>query len=162
LHISRALLTFGRLGVGAPLPKDAEDGMMKRKDKSSLDALRKQLLGRNATARSTNSRNAPATPNSQPKPPVKPISPDDSEDEGGRAAAFTSRNKKSKARMDDDAKIESQSEQDIDGVTKPEAAGPTSTKKASSKRKSSSYLDEMLAEKAKKKKSKKKNQQIQG
>jgi hypothetical protein len=145
-----------RLGVGAEPPKDAAEGILRRKDTSSLEALRKQLLGRHATK--------PLPPKGSIQGPgktltdrtAKPPIDMDSDDEGGRTAAFTPRKQRSQGKkkkvveVDETADLEDDRE-DADAHLKGNVPGP-----APSKRKASSYLDEILAEKSKKKKKKQK------
>ncbi|KAF2431237.1 hypothetical protein EJ08DRAFT_696624 [Tothia fuscella] len=147
------------LGVGAPLPKDAADGVVKRKDTSSLDALRKQLLGRNATT-----RNLEVKPEQGVSKPLaktaKPVLSESEDDEGGRSAVFASRKIKSKRPISPEVPTENY-EEDLGSDLPPErspkpSSKPIDSKAKPSKRKASSFLDEMLAEKAKKKSKKKK------
>jgi hypothetical protein len=152
--------------VGAPLPKDS-DGLPRRRDQSALDALRKQLLGRDAL------KTKPGTsvlPNgtkligskplqSRPKPNA------DSEDEDeGRAAAITSRKGKKKRQLEKEQSTTHKSpsllddlKDDNEHVPQANEDNGTLRKKEVSKKRPASFLDEVLAEKAKKKKKKKKN-----
>jgi hypothetical protein len=83
----------------------------------------------------------------------------DSDDEGGRTAAFTSRNqraKPTKKRKAPEATEEAQFEDDSeDEYTQMKGSASRPAAPTPSKRKASSYLDELLAEKSKKQKKKK-------
>jgi hypothetical protein len=143
---------ISRLGVGATPPKEL-DTSLKRRDTSSLVALRKQLLGRNATRANTIKRDT--------EMPTKPTTksalrlPDsESDDEGGRASAFTSRTKKPKARIVLETKEPDLKEIESDGDEVQKVPAPKVDRPG--KRKATSFLDEVLAEKAGKKKGKKK------
>lgn len=138
---------------------------MRRKDTSSLEALRKQLLGRHA-------RLPPEKGSKQgllstlAERSVKPVVDVDSDDEGGRTAAFTSRNQKAKAskkKAKGSQMPEAEKEADLDDDDEDEEAqlkGRSSrpTAPAPSKRKGSSFLDEILEGKKKKKKKQKNGQ----
>jgi hypothetical protein len=139
------------------MPKNSGEGIVRRKDTSSLDALRKQLLGRNATKPGALQK-LQSLPKPMPKPMPKPVNlvPSDSEeDEGGKAAAFVSRKKPSKSKAASAPKSEDDTKTDLENKDSQEAArpiaNPAAQKSTPSKRKASSFLDEMLAEKAKKK-----------
>ena len=157
-------LTKPRLGVGAPLPKDS-DGLPRRRDQSAMDALRKQLLGKDALKTKPG---ASALPNgtklirskplqSRPKPKV-----DSEDEEEGRAATITSRKGKRKGQSGKEQPIADKSlpplhdlKDDNEGVPEESEDNNTPRKKESSKKRPASFLDEVLAEKAKKKKKKK-------
>ncbi|TID24893.1 hypothetical protein E2P81_ATG04001 [Venturia nashicola] len=149
------------LGVGAAPPKDEGDGFPRRKDTSSLEALKKMLVGKNAKP--------PLEKGSKQGPQstlvdriTKPAVNVDSDDEGGRTAAFTSRSQKSKARKKNGKASQmpdAEEEADLDDDDEDEGAKvkDRSSKRiapAPSKRKASSFLDEVLEEKKKKKKQK--------
>jgi hypothetical protein len=150
-----------RLGVGAAPPKDVADGIFRRRDTSSLEALRRQLLGKHAKPPpakvATISPGKPLTDRTS-KPPVNNDSDDE---EGGRTTAFSSRMSQSKAsgkgknvsNTDDQPDPEGDSDEE-DTAVKGNSSKPVT--QPPSKRKASSYLDEILAEKNKNKKKKKK------
>lgn len=145
-------------------PPSKDSGALRRKD-PSLDALRKQLLGRNAA------KNAAATMSHRPAPPQakqngttgknstrKPTQNEDESDDEGRGTIFTSKKtgEKTKTKAKPSAQAEAENGGDLDEV---EAANPVEAHQAASKpakRKATSYLDEILAEKGAKKKKKKK------
>jgi hypothetical protein len=153
-----------RLGVGAEPPKDLGEGMLRRKDTSSLEALRKQLLGKHAKKPQPikGSLQGPgsALVDRTTKPPIEI----DSDNEGGRTAAFTSRNQRLKGKTPSKKKkiAEVEETSDLDEGSKDadvQLKGniPKSAVPAPSKRKASSFLDEILGEKSKRKKKKQKN-----
>lgn len=151
--------------MGAVPPKDIADGIAQRKDRSGLEQLRRQLLGKNGRARSVGSPvtarpvvsstlGSKAIP---PKalPPKSARSGDSDEDEEeGRSAAFRSSKKTSKlmvgkkrgaqGRVSETKHVDPEEEgSDGDGVQR------------SSKKRPASFLDEVLAEKSKKNRKKK-------
>lgn len=132
-----------RLGVGAEAPDSSEINILKRKDQS-LDALRKQLLGRHAPK--PGQMPSKPVPTGLTKTPARPVQ-DDSDSDEGRAAAFTSRGKGRKGNL---LKVAVENADDELSTTTP---APVVLKP--SKRKATSYLDEIMAEKSAKKKKKK-------
>jgi hypothetical protein len=159
--------TKPRLGVGAtPLSKEASGTLPKRKD-PSLDALRKQLMGRNAPKNTASSSHRPALPVGNPqRPPQKRQSrkPDvsDSEDEAGRGGVFVSkrkgemREKVKKAVVPADNGDGGEMEVDGDAAAAATEMQDPAPAPAPKKRKAASFMDEILAEKGAKKKKKKK------
>lgn len=157
---------FHRLGVGAkPPPKDSSGNILKRKD-PSLEALRKQLLGKNASKVAVASKHKPApAPRQDPKSDNvrKSVPVDDDSDDEGRGAMLGSKKKFSKTWKSKTAPISAENLEDADSnaadvataVDGPEAVTEKEVSPAPKKRKANSYLDELLAEKSKKKKKKK-------
>jgi hypothetical protein len=148
------LLIIPSLGVGATPPK--EDAL-KRKDTSSLDRLRKQLLGKNAAKVPLPKKNTLPSKPTGTRPAISKSKPPDSDsEEGGRSSAFVSRTKK-KPKLVVQESLENEStgavEDEEEVVEIPEAKQTT---QRAGKRKASSFLDEVLSEKAKKRKGKKK------
>jgi len=150
------LVLLHRLGVGATAPTSGDSNIFKRKD-PSLDALRKQLLGRHAPR--SGSVPSKSLPIGLTKGTSKPIM-DDSDSDEGRAAAFTSKTArgKEKNRNAPEAHKSEDTTQEDDGDESKElstTAAPVTEASPPSKRKATSYLDEILAEKSAKKKKKK-------
>ncbi|KAE9981248.1 hypothetical protein BLS_001684 [Venturia inaequalis] len=153
------------LGVGAVPPKDEGDGFLRRKDTSSLEALKKMLVGKNAKPLPVKgSKQGPQSLLADRT--TKPAADVDSDEEGGRTAAFTSRNLKAKA-GNKKAKIsqmpQAEKEADIDDEDENEDEqlkdrSSKTTAPAPSKRKATSFLDEILEGKKKKKKKRKNGQ----
>lgn len=148
--------------MGAAPPKDEGDGFPRRKDTSSLEALKKMLVGKNAKPPPVKgSKQGPQSTLADRT--TKPTVDMDSDEEGGRTAAFTSRNQKSKAgkkkvevsqvpHAEKEADPDEESDEE-DAQLKGRSSKPTTP--APSKRKASSFLDEILEGKKKKRKKKK-------
>ena len=146
-----------RLGLGAPLPKDTQDGSSNRKKLSSNDKLRKQLLGRDmqklGQKASTISRNGPAVSKSvsQPHKNAKQIvDTAESEDEEEGRSSLGKRKKKSEAYMDMAAE---EGEENADGS---DGGRKKATKRSVSGQKSGGYLDEVLSARSRSRKKKSK------
>lgn len=119
-----------------------------------MDALRKQLLGRHAKPPpEKGSKQGPQSVMADRS--TKPVVDVDSDDEGGRTAAFTSRNQKSKASKEKEEDFD-EDDNDEDAQLKGRSSKPTAPTR--SKRKASSFLDEILEGKKKKKKKQKNGQ----
>lgn len=149
-------LIGGRLGLGAPLPADIQDGDARRQELTSNDKLRRQLLGKNhlklQNKRLDGSKSAPGSVQlgSKPRPAdVKREWDSDDEDEAGRSSLGKSKRKKVAATR------EAADGGDDEGV---KALDGEETKRLDNSRppkKASNYLDEVLAEKSRKKQKKK-------
>lgn len=143
-----------RLGLGAPLPQDANDGSWNRTELSSNDKLRRQLLGRNyqkATLKSSNQsikrlepgKAAPTAASISNKPEVA----SDEEEEEGRSTLLGKKKRKITATQDETSAIS----ETVSGGEPTSSRTGTGSK---GKKKAGSFLDEILAERSKKKKKK--------
>ncbi|QDS75237.1 hypothetical protein FKW77_000440 [Venturia effusa] len=152
------------LGVGAAPPKDEGDGVLQRKDTSSLAALEQQLLGRHAKPPpGIGSKQGPQSTLADRS--TKAVVNVDSDDEGGRTAAFTLRNQQLKTKVSQAPALEEEARLHMDFEdkdTQVKARSSMSSVPAPSKRKVSSFLDEILDSKKKKKKKKKKRTKKDG
>ena len=128
----------GRLGVGAPLPQEAQDRSLLRRALASDDKLLQQLVGRRTAKAHIAARQAPkAKARSQKAGPPVPATTkvDESEDEEeGRAAAFKS------------------NKHNAEPTKETAGARQSNHRPQKSRRIPTSYLDQILAERAKKKK----------
>ncbi|KAF1986946.1 hypothetical protein K402DRAFT_393100 [Aulographum hederae CBS 113979] len=173
-------------GVGAAVPADLQDGIPKRSDLSSLDKLRKQLLGKDAVRqRPSQIKTQKPETISKPKfePKVSAARFESEDEEEGRASAFKSRRprkRKITKESDDDEEtpvgsLVSPMDMRVNGATEntdpvPEGLSSATeqlpkkgkqgkkTGPSGSTEKSSNLLDELLSQKSKKKKKRKKNQ----
>lgn len=143
-----------KLGLGAPLPQDANDGSWNRTELSSNDKLRRQLLGRNyqkATLKSSNQsikrlepgKAAPTAASISNKPEVA----SDEEEEEGRSTLLGKKKRKITATQDETSAIS----ETVSGGEPTSSRTGTGSK---GKKKAGSFLDEILAERSKKKKKK--------
>lgn len=166
-------------GIGSAAQKDDSglpEGAFKRRTLGANDKLLDSLLGKKAANAHRKTlalaKSTAAQPLSAPKPaveekPKRPAQDSDSDDEGGRAAAFKSkRPRPSKPQP----KVSEESAESIAGPhvadddVKVDATEPspeptqqtTTTSKAGGKKRPASYLDELLGQKANKKNKKKK------
>ena len=179
----KSMTEIGGLGSKTAYAGDESlpDGAFQRKKLSSNDKLLEQLLGKKAAqarkksqdagkSMSTSKHAAPKQLTTRPKASREVESED--EDEGGRSAAFKSRqrNKPSNPRTADpqadddqiDVLIEDQSVTatvgtDDGGSFNAKSVNIFNTEQEPAKRKTTSYLDELLAQKANKKSKKKKS-----
>lgn len=163
------LIVGDSLGIGAPLPEKAADGSWNRKELSSNDILRKQLLGRNydkvmkakqVEVQAQREKNAAAAAAAQANPgsTTTTTAVDDDDEEEGRAAMVGKRRKinyssprtgsgSNAAEKNGNAGANGDGEaQNTQSVAGKSASAPGRRKKATS------YLDEILAQRAKKKK----------
>ena len=175
----KSMTEIGGLGSKTAYAEDESlpDGAFQRKKLSSNDKLLEQLLGKKAAqarkksqeagkGMSTSKYAAPKQLSTRPKASREVDSED--EDEGGRAAAFTSKQQKKHPKVQnadnlpDDGQIDvSIDEQSVAATIKTDdressKTASIDTEQKSSKRKATSYLDELLAQKANKKSKKKK------
>jgi hypothetical protein len=166
-------------GIGSTAQRDDSglpEGAFKRRNPGANDKLLDSLLGKKAANAHRKAqalaKSAATQPLSAPKPAVKetskrPVQDSDSDDEGGRAAAFKSkrpRPSKPLPKIADDAAEEDANAPvaDDDARVKttetspepPQAANTAS--KTGGKKRPASYLDELLGQKANKKNKKKK------
>lgn len=166
-------------GIGSAVQKDDSglpEGAFKRRNPGANDKLLDSLLGKKAANAHRKAqalaKSATAQPQAAPKPLVKetskrPAQDSDSDDEGGRAAAFKS--KRPRPSKPQPKIAEEATENDIDAraadeevktnVTEPspEPLQETSTaSKTGGRKRPASYLDELLGQKANKKSKKKK------
>ena len=166
-------------GIGSTVQKDDSglpEGAFKRRNPGANDKLLDSLLGKKAANAHRKAqalaKSATAQPQAAPKPLVKetskrPAQDSDSDDEGGRAAAFKS--KRPRPSKPQPKVAEEATENDIDAraadeevktnVTEPspEPLQETSTaSKTGGRKRPASYLDELLGQKANKKSKKKK------
>jgi hypothetical protein len=166
-------------GIGSIAQRDDSglpEGAFKRRNPGANDKLLDSLLGKKAANAHRKAqalaKGAATQPLSAPKPAVKetskrPVQDSDSDDEGGRAAAFKSkrpRPSKPLPKIADDAAEEDANAPvaDDDARVKttetspepPQAANTAS--KTGGKKRPASYLDELLGQKANKKNKKKK------
>lgn len=169
------------LGIGAPLPEKAADGSWNRKELSSNDILRKQLLGRNydkvmkakeAEVKAQREKNAAAAAQaaasgsgSGSAPTASAADDDDDDEEEGRAAMVgkrrkTNSNSNPSSRMVPVSSASTTAENgaagagaDGDAQSADQSSVPSGKKSGSARRKkATSYLDEILAQRANKKK----------
>jgi hypothetical protein len=167
-------------GIGSATQRDDSglpEGAFKRRNPGANDKLLDSLLGKKAANAHRKAqalaKSAAAQPLGAPKPVVKETSKrlaqdSDSEDEGGRAAAFKSkraRPNKPQAKVSD-GDMEENADAHVagdDGVgkaieTSPELPQQTNiASKTGGRKRPASYLDELLSQKANKKNKKKKN-----
>jgi len=173
-------------GIGSRAQKDDSglpEGAFKRRNPGANDKLLDSLLGKKAANAHRKAqalaKSATAQPQDAPKPAVKekskrPAEDSDSEDEGGRAAAFKSkRAKPSKPQpkvQEDDAEDGAHVDTDMpEAIVKAKATeltlqppqGTKSPAKSNGRKRPASYLDELLGQKANKK-NKKKNKSAAG
>jgi hypothetical protein len=165
-------------GIGSMAQRDDSglpEGAFKRRNPGANDKLLDSLLGKKAANAHRKAqalaKSEAAQPLGAPKPAVKetskrPAQDSDSDDEGGRAAAFKSkrpRPSKPQPKIADDAAEEDTNAPvagDDAGVktteTSPEPPQATNTaSKTGGKKRPASYLDELLGQKANKKNKKK-------
>ncbi|CAI7570996.1 unnamed protein product [Penicillium pancosmium] len=168
------------LGIGAPLPEKAADGSWNRKELSSNDILRKQLLGRNydkvmkakeAEAKAQREKNAAAAAQatasgsgSGSAPTASAADDDDDDEEEGRAAMVGKRRKMNSNASSRTVPVSSASTTaengavgaDGDAQSANQSSAPSGKSKSASgsarRKKATSYLDEILAQRANKKK----------
>jgi hypothetical protein len=166
-------------GIGSAAQKDDSglpEGAFKRRNPGANDKLLDSLLGKKAANahRKAQALAKSATAQSQtaPKPAVKetakrPALDSDSDDEGGRAAAFKSKRprpskpqpKISEEATENDTDARVEDEEVKANVTEPSPEAPQETSTASKtggRKRPASYLDELLGQKANKKNKKKK------
>ncbi|KAJ6000178.1 hypothetical protein N7481_000587 [Penicillium waksmanii] len=163
------------LGIGALSPEKAADGSWNRKELSSNDILRKQLLGRNydkvmkakegqvKAQREKNAAAAAATASGAPTATVAAganLDDDDDDDDEGRAAMVGKRRKTNSSSrtvpvssVSTSTAVNGAVGADGDVQSANQSSAP-SGKSASSRerKKATSYLDEILAQRASKKK----------
>jgi hypothetical protein len=153
------------LGVGAPLPEKAADGSWNRKELSSNDILRKQLLGRNyekvmkakeADAKALREKNAAANAAASGSAPTAAadVEDEDDDEEEGRAATVGKRRKmnSSSSRAVPSTSTTVSAENGAAGDALNGEQSLKQTKAARGRKKATSYLDEILAQRASKKK----------
>ncbi len=153
------MLTWTRLGLGAPLPKDVLDGDKRRSELSSNDRLRKQLLGKDMAK--LHGRIVGRTPvgsgghqtleRPRPAPVKRRLEQDDDreEDECGRSSLGKTK-RRSVEVMHEGART--------DGVNATQSLGDGPISQSPGRRTASNYLDQLLAEKSQRKiKKRKKN-----
>jgi hypothetical protein len=176
------LLTRFRFGVGAPIPRDIENGTFTRRVPTSDDKLLQQLVGKKAAKAHLDARQASKTGAKQPgqrhvNPQAAPKKEESEDEEEGRASMFKSKKRKVvKARPVEVEIKKSESNDDtvngvpplphqaisteIDDQKAEDDSGPENRKKPSKSRhqpsKPASYLDQLLTERLKKKTNKSK------
>ena len=166
-------------GIGSAAQKDDSglpEGAFKRRNPGANDKLLDSLLGKKAANAHRKAqalaKSATAQPQSVPKPLAKetskrPAQDSDSDEEGGRAAAFKSkrsRPSKPQPNVSEEAEQDNKDARVADGEVEDkvtelslEPPQPASTaSKPSGKKRPASYLDELLGQKANKKSKKKK------
>lgn len=165
-------------GIGSAAQKDDSglpDGVFKRRNPGANDKLLDSLLGKKAANAHRKAqalaKSTTAQPLGPPKPAVKetpkrPAQDSDSDDEGGRAAAFKSKrprpSSKPQPKVSEQATEEDATANGEDtgksAATSHEPAQPSNNAgKAAGRKRPASYLDELLGQKANKKNKKKKN-----
>jgi hypothetical protein len=152
------------------------EGAFKRRNPGANDKLLDSLLGKKAANAHRKAqalaKSATAQPLGAPKPVAKetakrPAQDSDSDDEGGRAAAFKSkRSRPSKPQpkspeepAEDDTDTRAANDEIRKNATEPSSEPPQATSVASKtggRKRPASYLDELLGQKANKKNKKKK------
>ena len=175
----KSMTEIGGLGSKTAYAEDDSlpERAFQRKKLSSNDKLLEQLLGKKAAqarkksqeagkGMSTSKHAAPKQLSTRPRVSREVDSED--EDEGGRAAAFTSKQQKkhpeaqnADALAEDDRMDGLVDEQSVAATVDTEDRGSSKTasidtEQKSAKRKTTTYLDELLAQKANKKSKKKK------
>lgn len=155
------------MGATPPSKMDGSGNILRRKD-PSLDAIRKQLLGRNASKSSRSASHHRPTAlgsvakqqQSSARRPIRQLTPeDDSESDGGRGAMFSSKKgcgSGSKKATTEELPVEPIDEEGAEDQIESAAPVEKEHTPAPTKRKATSYLDEILAEKGAKKKKRKK------
>ena len=165
-------------GIGSAAQRD-DSGLPERRKLGANDRLLESLLGKRAAGAHRKGQQqggrgssgglaqGASKPLVREPPKRKPVDEDSDEEEGGRAAAFTSRKVKpvkqtAQVRVtgaDEDAvpgaEAEDLAERTVHTLPKPAACQPTPS--AVGKKRPASYLDELLAHKASKKSKKKKS-----
>ena len=166
-------------GIGSAVQKDDSglpEGAFKRRNPGANDKLLDSLLGKRAANAHRKAqalaKNATAQPQTAAKPlvketPKRPAQDSDSDDEGGRAAAFKSKRprpskpqpKIAEEATDNDTDARVADEEVKANVKEPSPEPPQETSTASKsggRKRPASYLDELLGQKANKKSKKKK------
>ena len=166
-------------GIGSAAQRDDSglpEGAFKRRNPGANDKLLDSLLGKKAANAHRKAqalaKSATAQPQTAPKPTVKetskrPAQDSDSDDEGGRAAAFKSkrpRPSKPQPKVPEEATVNDTKARVADdnvkaNVTEPSPEPPQetiTTSKPGGRKRPASYLDELLGQKANKKNKKKK------
>ena len=145
----------GSLGLGAPLPKDIEDGSVKRQELSSNDKLRIQLLGKDHARlqrRSKDGRNlvigiTQLGSKPRPSPSTTVAQDDDGDDEEGRSSLGKPKRKKEGLDFREiSSKDYLEKGMSISSSNVFERVGKSNRRQ--------NYLDEVLAEKSRKRKKK--------
>ena len=164
----KSMTEIGGIGSKAAFADEGlPEGAFQRKKLSSNDKLLEQLLGKKAAqARKKSQEAGKGMGNSRhaaPKPLVSRPKHEESEDEGGRVAAFQSKKRKQKRPERAGDAEQTTNGFDGDSVGAGDVQGLMQDKKSSSepderptKKKTTSYLDEVLAQKANKKSKNKK------
>jgi len=170
-------------GIGSAAQKDDSglpEGAFKRRNPGANDKLLDSLLGKKAANAHRKAqalaKSATAQPLSAPKPVAKetskrPAQDSDSDDEGGRAAAFKSKRSKpskpqpkmSEEAAEDDADAHAADDEIAVNETGPSFEPPqeaSTASKTGGRKRPASYLDELLGQKANKKNKKKKKSTV--
>jgi hypothetical protein len=164
-----------RLGFGAQIPKEIQDGSFTRRNVSSNDKLLAQLIGSKAAKAHIAAKQAPQNvikPQSLANPSKTAKLQESDDEEESRATMFKSKRRKPERNAAHSKPDEvSEDAQDPEAIEKEEISAPPAKKvrreddseakneglrARSGKSKPGSYLDEILAERSKKKKNKNK------